>query len=265
MRRVVPLQDCASLPQKWIRREGVSFLARPSVPIGYNVTFFGTYEPELRALMRRYLVPGGVAVDIGANVGWHTLLMARLIGPTGRVLAVEANPSVRARLSEHLQANHLSNVTIVASALGDQPGRLRFLAPPVDAFGAGDGHVAGEKDKGSQHIVETEVTTLDVLAEQEMLQRLDFVKIDVEGFEWPVLQGASATFAKFRPVVCFEFNSIYTGRGEGDPAALREYFGRLDYDLAVITRQGPRALADSAWPDCANLLAAPRGAARKRV
>lgn len=258
MRRVVPLQDCPSLLQKWIRREGFSFLAKPAVPIGYNVTFFGTYEPELRALMRQYLVPGGVAVDIGANVGWHTLLMARLVGPSGCVLAVEANPSVRERLSEHLQANRLSNVTIVPCAVGDQPGRLRFLAPPVDSIGAGDGHVAGENDKDSQHVVETEVTTLDAFAEQEGLQRLDFVKIDVEGFEWPVLQGAAETFAKFRPVVCFEFNYIYTGRGEGDPEALRDYFGRLDYELAVVTRNGPRALGEGAWPDCANLLAMPR-------
>ena len=258
MRQLVPLAECPRLPQKWIRREGVAVLATPSVPIGYNVTFFGTYEPELRALMRRYLQLGGVAVDVGANVGWHTLLMARLVGSSGRVLAVEANPSVRERLAEHLKANHLSNVTIVPLALGSRPGSLRFLAPPVDSIGAGDGHVAGEKDKDAPHLVETEVTTLDALAEREELRRMDFVKIDVEGFEWPVLQGAANALAKFRPVVCFEFNSIYTGRGEGDPEALREYFGKLDYELAVITRNGPKLLRNDAWPDCANLLAMPR-------
>jgi FkbM family methyltransferase len=258
MRQVVPFAECRDLSQRWIRREGVLFLAKPSVPIGYNVTFFGTYEPELRALMREYLRPGTVAVDVGANVGWHTLLMARLVRPGGRVLAVEANPSVRERLAEHLQANDLSNVTIVPSALGSQPGKLRFLAPPVDSIGAGDGHVAGEKDKDAQHLVETEVTTLDALAEREGLQRMDFVKIDVEGFEWPVLQGAANALARFRPVVCFEFNSIYTGRGEGDPEALREYFGKLDYELAVITRRGPEVLRHDAWPACANLLALPR-------
>jgi FkbM family methyltransferase len=257
MRRLVPFADCPGLPQKWIRREGVSFLAKPSVPIGYNVTFFGTYEPELRALMRRYLRPGGVAIDVGANVGWHTLLMAQLVGPNGRILAVEANPSVRERLAEHLQANHLSNVTIVPSALGSQPGKLRFLAPPVDSFDAGDGHVAGENDKDERHIVETEVTTLDALTEREGLQRLDFVKIDVEGFEWPVLQGAVQAFSRFRPVVCFEFNTDYTGRGEGDPEALRDYFDKLDYEVAVITRRGPKLLGKDAWPDSANLLAMP--------
>ena len=165
MRQLVPLAECSRLPQKWIRRESVSFLATPSVPIGYNVTFFGTYEPELRALMRRYLPPGGVAIDVGANVGWHTLLMARLVGSSGRVLAVEANPSVRERLAEHLKANHLSNVAIVPSALGGKAGKLRFLAPPVDSIGAGDGHVASEDNKDERHIVETEVTKLDALTE----------------------------------------------------------------------------------------------------
>jgi FkbM family methyltransferase len=258
MRKVVPFAECRDLSQRWIRREGFSFLAKPSVPIGYNVTFFGTYEPELRVLLRQYLHQGMVAVDVGANVGWHTLLMARLVGASGRVLAVEANPSVRERLAEHLQANHLTSVTIVPSALGSEAGKLRFLAPPVDSMGAGDGHVAGENDKDERHIVETEVTTLDALTEREGLQRLDFVKIDVEGFEWPVLQGAVQTFSRFRPVVCFEFNTDYTGRGAGDPEALREYFGKLDYEVAVITRRGLKLLGKDAWPDSANLLARPR-------
>jgi FkbM family methyltransferase len=258
MRKVVPFAECCDLSQRWIRREGFSFLAKPSVPIGYNVTFFGTYEPELRVLMRQYLHQGMVAVDVGANVGWHTLLMAQLVGLNGRILAVEANPSVGERLDEHLKANHFSNVTIVPSALGSEPGKLRFLAPPVDSMGAGDGHVVGEKDIDAPHLVETEVTTLDALSEGERLLRMDFVKIDVEGFEWPVLQGAAKTLAKFRPVVCFEFNSVYSGRGAGDPEALREYFGKLDYDLAVITRDGPRPLRTDGWPDCANLLAVPR-------
>jgi len=257
MRRIVPLADCSRLSQGWIRREGVSFLAKPSVPIGYHVTFFGTYEAELRALMRRYLAPGGVAMDVGANVGWHTLLMAQLVGPGGRILAVEANPSVRERLAEHLQANRVTNVTIVPSALGNQVGVLRFLAPPVDSMGAGDGHVAGEKDKDSRHIVEAEVTTLDVVVEREGLRRLDFVKIDVEGFEWPVLQGASATLAKFRPIVCFEFDAVYTGRGEGKASLLRGFFGDLNYELSVITRNGPRTLGADAWPDCADIWAVP--------
>lgn len=256
VRRIVPFEACSGLPQRWIRREGQMILSKPSVPIGYNVTFFGTYEAGLRALLRRKLKPGCVAVDIGANVGWHTLLMAHLVGSSGRVLAVEANPSVRERLQLHLQANHLANVTIVPSAMGDCPGRLRFLAPPVDSIGAGDGHVAGPED--TLHVVETEVTTLDALVGQEGLRRLDFVKIDVEGFEWPVLQGGAQTLARFRPVICFEFNSVYTGRGEGTSGELRQFFDRLGYDLAVLARGGLRPLSDDAWPDCANLVATPR-------
>ncbi len=67
----------------------------------WHIGFFRSYEPELRDIIRIVLPPGGVAIDVGANVGWHTRLMAKLLGPHGRVLAMKPNRSVR----EHLLRN----------------------------------------------------------------------------------------------------------------------------------------------------------------
>src|SRR5689334_14765239 len=103
--RLVTSPEKCRIRELCVVREGVAFLAQPSVPLGWHVAFFGTYEPELREIMRAVLPKGGVAIDVGANVGWHTLLMASLVGDKGRVLAAEANPSVRSRLRDNLHLN----------------------------------------------------------------------------------------------------------------------------------------------------------------
>src|SRR5215472_5962531 len=86
-------EKCRSMAEVCLVRDGIVFQVQPSVAVGWNVAFFGTYEPELREIFRSVLPMGGVALDIGANIGWHTLLMARLVGNNGRVMAAEANPS----------------------------------------------------------------------------------------------------------------------------------------------------------------------------
>jgi hypothetical protein len=80
----------------------------------------------------------------------------------------------------------------------------------------------------------------------------------VEGFEWRVFEGSQAVIARFRPVIVFEYNSIYAGRGAGDPDCLSRFFESLDYVVAMITQKGPQPISVNSWPDWANLLAMPR-------
>jgi FkbM family methyltransferase len=255
MRCLVPFDACAGLAPKEIVREGFKVVSNPSVPIGYHLRFFGSYERQLRAVMRRVLRPGSVALDVGANVGWHTLLMSRLVGSEGCVVAVEANPSVRRMLDMHLSMNGAGNVRVVPFALAAKAQTLDFVGPDFDNPGAGDGHVASEEERSSGQTIKVQARTADEVAEEQELKRLDFVKIDVEGFEWPVLQGARECLARFRPAVVFEFDANYVGRGGGSPADLRAYFSDLDYDLASIGRS---RLSETNWPNCGNMLATPR-------
>src|SRR5947207_555982 len=76
-RRLVPMERCAGLPEICLVRDGMLFTSRLGAPIGWHVALFGTYEPELREIMRALLPLRGVAIDIGANVGWHALLMSQ--------------------------------------------------------------------------------------------------------------------------------------------------------------------------------------------
>jgi FkbM family methyltransferase len=257
VRLVAPPEKCRGLPERRLRRDDIIFIARPGVPLGWHIAFFGTYEPELRRVFRGVLATGGIAVDAGANVGWHTLLMARLVGEGGRVLAVEANPSVRTRLVEHLELNEIRNVEVIPCALGDAQGSVEFQAPAVDDPAAGDGHVVDAGDIQRRDVIRVEVRTLDAILEPMHLERLDLIKIDVEGFEWPVLKGAERAIAKFRPHIVFEYIDEYADRGGGNPQALADFFEMHGYGLSTIGRNGSESIVEGRWPSAANLWAMP--------
>jgi FkbM family methyltransferase len=240
-------------------RDGLAFIAQPTVPLGWHVAMFGTYEPELRAILAALLKPGMVAVDVGANVGWHTLLMARQVGSAGRVLAVEANPSVRQRLALHVAINGLSQVEILPYALAASAGRLSFFGPAEDDAESGNGHVVAEAAgaKRPTGLIEVEARTLDSVVESTRLTCLDLIKIDVEGYEWPVLQGAEGSISRFRPHVFFEYVGEYVERGGGSADKLVDFFERHAYQLFTLSRNWSERVTRDNWPDCADIWAVP--------
>ncbi len=238
-------------------RDGIIFIAQPAVPIGWHIAFFGTYEPEVREIFRAVLPVGGIALDVGANVGWHTLLMARLVGDAGRVLAVEPNPSVLKRLEYHVLLNRLEQVDIIPCAIADAEGTVEFYGPDANDAGSGDGHVVTAAMKGQHGIIRVETRRLDTILPATQIERLDLIKIDVEGFEWQVLQGAEQTVAKFRPHIVFEFDAAYTARGAGSPDVIWQFFQRHRYSLYAIGRNWAEEMDLSNWPQCANIWAVP--------
>lgn len=258
-------EKCRDMHEVRVVRDGSIFLAQPSVHLGWHVKLFGTYEPELRKVFRNVLSSGAVAVDVGANVGWHTLLMARLVGEGGRVLAVEANPSVRARLVEHLDLNRLEQVEVIPYAVADREGCVAFQAPDRENPAAGDGHVVANAEVGDRDVIHVESRTLDAICEIAHIARLDLIKIDVEGFEWPVLKGAERTIAKFRPHIVFEYIGEYSDRGGGTPHVLSTYFAKHGYRLFAVGRSRSELLTAEMWPSATNIWAVPQSNASDAV
>lgn len=251
-------EKCRDLPELCLLRENFVFLARPGVQLDWHLVFFGTFESEIRRIFRTLLPIGGVALDVGANVGWHTLLMASLVGANGRVLAVEANPAMRQRLCEHLRLNHLANVEIFASALADAERTVQFYAPSSDSPDTGDGHVIASETATPANTIRVQARPLDAIAAEAGLERLDLIKIDVEGFEWPVLQGGRETITRFRPHIIFEHNAEFASRGGATPEAMAEFFRDLHYRLFAIRRNWAEAIEGNRWPRCADIWAVPK-------
>ncbi len=150
----------------------------------------GTYEPEQTRLFEEHVRPGSVVLDVGAHVGYYTVLSAVLAGARGAVWAFEPNPRNARFLRRHAEINGLRNVRVTEAAASDAAGTARF------DFGSGSG--TGRLAAGGA----LEVCTIrldDFCAEHGIAPSA--VKIDVEGAERAVLEGARETLARHRPVV----------------------------------------------------------------
>jgi len=150
----------------------------------------GTYEREQTRLFERHLRPGHTVLDVGAHVGYYTLLSSVLVGDAGRVWAFEPNPANAAFLRRHVEVNGRVNVRVEQAAVADADGTARFDF----GTGSGTGHLA---DAGA---LEVRTLRLDGFCAEHGI-RPDAVKIDVEGAELSVLRGAGDTFAAHRPVL----------------------------------------------------------------
>ncbi|TPW19405.1 MAG: FkbM family methyltransferase, partial [Elusimicrobia bacterium] len=153
------------------------------------IYLFGVWEPDVAALLREGLSPGDVFVDVGANVGYFTILASRLVGPSGAVVAVEPSPEMARRLRSNLAANPGSeNVRHVAAAAGSAEGNAWIhLGPAV-----GEGHTSLIPGLGFTPEAEVRVAPLGDLLRPEEAARARLVKVDVEGWEAEVVAGLPA-------------------------------------------------------------------------
>lgn len=193
--------------------------------------WLGTYEREAQRVFVDVIREGDVVVDIGANVGFFTLLAAKLAGPRGAVYAFEPFPRNLDYLNRHVAANALANVHVLPVALSSQAGTAFFSAGANPASGQ-------LSDRGE---VEVRTETLDALVASGRVAPPQFLKIDVEGGEAAVLAGAAAVLERHRPAILLSSHG-YKLR-DRCAALLREH----RYDLTVI-RDGR---ADGQYTDLA--------------
>lgn len=190
----------------------------------------GDYEPHVAAILDRLLGPGDVFVDVGANVGYHTFRAASRVGADGRVVAVEANPE-NARLIAHtIESNGLTNIELVPLALAGGRGYVSF----GNHVGSNGGFLPdGASTTGSGRGTIVPTVALDDLG----VEHVAVVKIDVEGAEGIVIDGARSTIEQFRPSIVMEFSQEMTTRVSArTPSEHLERFLDWGYAIAIIDR-----------------------------
>jgi len=193
----------------------------------------GEWEPLETELFRQVLRPGDAVADVGANIGWFSLLAARLTGPRGRVHAFEANSRTFGLLRENLSLNLAANVEAHLVAVGEAAGRARIVHREDGNDGADCAQAGG--GKGSVPLVRLDQTLRDV--------PLRLIKLDIEGWEGKALRGASGLLERpGGPDLVFEFTPDFLRAAGDDPAQLLRWLVERDYRLSMITPDGLQEL-----------------------
>ncbi|MFD2785908.1 FkbM family methyltransferase [Hymenobacter rubripertinctus] len=191
--------------------------------------------PEL-FFLEKIVRPGFVCLDIGANLGYYSVALSRLVGPTGRVLAVEPIPAFQAIWQDNVQLSGHPNLTLLPYALGGQNTTVQMGTPERNGLlHHGMTKVAASNTQENYaRTYEVPMRVPDELLAD--LSRLDFVKCDVEGFEYEVFRHMQATLRRFRPLIQTELNGLENRRAV---AALLAELGYKPFVLSARSQLEP--------------------------
>jgi FkbM family methyltransferase len=211
-----------------VRLEGFSIHLNPKdTGLTRHLLASKSYENLETSLFLEALSPGMVLVDVGANIGYYVLLAACTKGGV-TVYAFEPEPATFAHLQDNLQLNGLRQVTAVNMALSAEPGKLDFY---VHESNLGKHSVLPEEG-GTR--VTVPATTLDTFVAERGLDRLDLLKLDVEGAEALVIKGGLKAIARFKPVIFIEYTPEWLRKAGCDPDEMLRGLEGLGYSISLV-------------------------------
>jgi FkbM family methyltransferase len=202
-------------------RDGRRFCVDPKEK-QYHMGLLGTgvYEPVETRVVMACVSEGDIAFDVGANIGWYTTLLSRLVGSRGTVHAFEPLASTYQVLTGNCRLNTCLNVVLNNIALGDRDGRVTMHYYPDEACG----NASMVRASTASSIQSTcGLTTLDAFVLKHHVSRCDFIKCDAEGAEMAFISGACRTLSQFEPSILIELNPhIFAMAGYSSADLLRK-------------------------------------------
>lgn len=212
---------------------------RALVPAGDHVAramrFVGDLDPKISWVVDRVVRPGDVALDLGANLGLVSLRLSARVGSAGHVHAFEPQPRMIRYLNKTLEMNPGLPITLHPVALGCDKTTLVLAVPEHNAGAATLYNTAGLENRAGMTMVQVPVVRLSDYAEAHGLTRVDFIKIDVEGFEDHVLQGGAELLARTRPkVIVLEENAVDPTTGR---SAALDRLESMGYDIFALPKR----------------------------
>lgn len=191
----------------------------------------GFWEPLVVSALSAMVRPSDVCVDAGANAGYISIIMARLVGCAGRVLSFEPNEQVIRKFRRNVALNQEIRSCVELHAVGLGKTAARMFVAPDTGVGIGNAGLANCASEGTTNAVQ--VLTLDSF----QLSRLDCMKVDVEGMELDVLMGAASTIKRFLPNIVFE---TLTMLSPDKHKPIEDYLKSLGYRIYCINAQSGR-------------------------
>jgi FkbM family methyltransferase len=209
--------------------------------VGYSL---GTTEPLIQEALAALCQPGWVCYDVGANIGFFSLILGRLVGRAGFVVAAEPLPENVTRLQHNVALNAGLNVRIVPSAIGDDVGTAEFAVAPFSTHGK---LRALQRDPATMTaVISVPITTIDEIVATQAHGTPHLIKIDVEGAELAVMRGMRTLLDTARPLLFCEMH--------GNQPEMARMLEQHAYSYVLST--GPGRLEDAPWYTF--VIAAPR-------
>jgi FkbM family methyltransferase len=204
------------------------------------------YEPETSKFIVKTLKKGDTFIDIGANNGYFSLMASILVGSTGKVYAFEPTPDSFKRLQTNVHINKFKNIKLFECALGDKVGKIKLNISKKED---GQNSIADIVDKKESIVVQ--IKKLDDILKGN---RVNLIKIDVEGYEKEVFRGAIKTIKNNRNIkIVFENNPELMILRSLDPLYLLNFFKGLDFEVSRILPDGDIEKATIKETDILNL------------
>jgi FkbM family methyltransferase len=203
--------------------------------LDYELTTKGFESAEIE-FVKRFLKRGMTVLDVGAHHGLYTLLASNLVGPTGKVIAFEPSPRERKRLLKHLRWNGLREVQVEPYALGAKSGEAKLYL--TDSFNDWCNSLRPPAD-GSEQVITVPVRTLDEAISLFKLDKIDLLKLDIEGGELDALAGAEKTLTlPERPVILIEVQDHRTAPWGHKGVDVIRFLERMRYEWATVSPEG---------------------------
>ncbi|MDT9600302.1 FkbM family methyltransferase [Sphingosinicella rhizophila] len=193
-----------------------------------TIIHFRTWEPNVSRTFEEIVREGDTVVDVGANIGYYTLLLSKLVGPTGRVISIEALPKLAAVVERHVEANRLGNVRVVNIAAAAEPGEVTLYEGPATNIG----HTTTRADRGQPATDRVKALPLTDILSADELSKVTLIKIDIEGGEVPVVSQILDNISLFSDRLAIEVEASVSDNPEWENIFNRFYnMGFMAYSL----------------------------------
>ena len=175
-----------------------------------ELLLFKTHEPISTQIVKETLQKGMICLDIGANIGYYVTLESKVIGDHGKIIAVEPSPLNFEFLKRNMERQSTKNIQVFNFAAGDKTGQINFV---MDENESNSGRVISDDEvsKWSGQVSRLPVKTIDSFLEEIKIDKIDFLRMDVEGYEYHIFQGMKNTIKKSKPIIQIEVHKSIMG------------------------------------------------------
>jgi FkbM family methyltransferase len=215
----------------WFNTEDIAIHYTSKEYIERRVWMLGDYEPEVNSVFKAFVPIKGTVLDIGANIGINSIRLSKCVTLEGKVYSFEPIPFNQKRLEKNLLLNSVQNVSVAPIALGLNNEEVRVLFNEQEE-NMGAISLRNQNEEG----ILVQVRNGDDWIKENNIEKLDFMKIDVEGFEWNVISGLKETIGRDHPRILIEWDLnylLYSGKSADE---WQQFIDKFDYRIYQINR-----------------------------